>query len=103
MGTRRLAEDAAEVPGREGPDLRVVRTFEELYRDSHARMIRIAVMLTGSTEAAEDVVQDAFVGLYARFHRLTDPGPYLYRSVVNGCWSRRRRRQVADRLGHLAA
>jgi DNA-directed RNA polymerase specialized sigma24 family protein len=31
-------------------------------------MIRVAHMPTGSHEVAEDVVQDAFVGLYRRFH-----------------------------------
>jgi RNA polymerase sigma-70 factor (sigma-E family) len=76
-------------------------TFEEVYRASFDRMIRVAFMMTGSNEAAEDIVQDAFVGLFARFDRLDDPVPYLHRSVVNGCLARGRRRRVVQRLGHL--
>jgi RNA polymerase sigma factor (sigma-70 family) len=48
-------------------------------------------------------VQDAFVQLYPRFGDLADPVPYLYRSVVNGCWSRRRHRRVVERLRHLTS
>lgn len=87
--------------GETAPGLRGVSTFEDVYRGSYARMIRVAFMLTGSNEIAEDVVQDAFVQLYARFDRLDDPAPYLYRTVVNGCRQRHRRRQVAERLQHL--
>jgi DNA-directed RNA polymerase specialized sigma24 family protein len=38
--------------------------------------------------AAEDVVQDAFLGLYRRWGRLADPAAaqsYLRTSVLNGC------------------
>jgi RNA polymerase sigma-70 factor (sigma-E family) len=66
-------------------------------------MVRIAHMLTGSSEVAEDVVQDAFVQLYPRFDQVSDPGSYLYRSVVNGCWSRQRHRRVVERVRHLTS
>jgi RNA polymerase sigma factor (sigma-70 family) len=102
-GTRVDAGDVGnEVRGpTAAPDLRVVLTFEDTYRASYVRMIRVAFMLTGSNEAAEDVVQDAFVQLYSRFDSLDDPAPYLYRSVVNGCGLRRRRQRVVERLQHL--
>jgi RNA polymerase sigma-70 factor (sigma-E family) len=90
-----------EVRGAAAPDLVAVATFEDVYRASYARMIRVAFMLTGSNEAAEDIVQEAFVRIYARFDRLDDPIPYLYRTVVNGCRERHRRRHVAERLRHL--
>jgi len=76
-------------------------TYEEVYRTDYPRMVRVAHMLTGSNETAEDIVQDAFVKLYPRFHSVADPGGYLYRSVVNGCWSRQRHRRVVERLRHL--
>lgn len=103
MRGRLVAADdiGVEDPGPAGPDLRVVMTFEEVYRATYDRMIRVAFMMTGSNEAAEDIVQDAFVGLYGRFSRLDEPVPYLHRSVVNGCLSRGRRRRVAQRLRHL--
>jgi RNA polymerase sigma factor (sigma-70 family) len=90
-----------EDPGPTGPGLRAVPTFEEVYRATFDRMTRVAFMMTGSNEAAEDIVQDAFVGLYGRFARLDEPVPYLHRSVVNGCLSRGRRIRVAQRLQHL--
>lgn len=83
------------------PGLRVVTTFEDVYRAHYDRMVRVAFMLSGSNEVAEDIVQDAFVRLYSRFDRLADPPAYLYRSVVNGCWHRHRRRRVGERFRHL--
>lgn len=95
--------DAGAAPG-QAPSLRVVATScEDFFRDNYARMVRVAHMLTGSNETAEDIVQDAFVKLYPRFHEVADPGGYLYRSVVNGCWSRHRHRQVVERYRHLTA
>jgi RNA polymerase sigma factor (sigma-70 family) len=90
-----------EARGDEAPGLRAVTTFEALYRASYPRMKRVAFVMTGSNEVAEDVVQDAFLQLYRRFDELDDPVPYLYRSVVNGCGQRRRQRRVVERLQHL--
>jgi RNA polymerase sigma-70 factor (sigma-E family) len=65
--------------------------FAELYRTEHHRMLRVAVLLTSSTEVAQDVVQDSFVRLYRRWDGVRDPSGYLYRVVVNGCRSHHRR------------
>jgi len=65
--------------------------FAELYRAEHNRMLRVAVLLTGSTEVAQDVVQDSFVRLYRRWDDVRDPSGYLYRIVVNGCRTHHRR------------
>jgi RNA polymerase sigma factor (sigma-70 family) len=73
-------------------------SFEDVYRASYARLVRTARMLTGSSETAEEVVQDAFVGLHPHFDTVHDPIGYLYRSVVNGCRTGHRRRQVRERL-----
>lgn len=85
------------------PVLRVVRTetYEEVYRREYVGLVRVARLLTRSAEAAEDIVQDAFVKLYPGFDTVADPPGYLYRSVVNGCWSRHRRLRVVERLRHL--
>jgi RNA polymerase sigma-70 factor (sigma-E family) len=72
---------------------------DELYRDQAVGMIRLALMLTGDRATAEDVVQDAFLGLYRRWGRLNDPGSavsYLRTSVVNGCRSVHRVRRIAQ-------
>jgi RNA polymerase sigma-70 factor (sigma-E family) len=67
-------------------------TFAELYRDAHADMVRLAYLLTGSAEASQDVVQDAFVSMHRTWARVREPRAYLRRAVVNGCTSHHRRR-----------
>lgn len=76
-------------------------TYEEVYRSDYVRLVRLARLLTKSKEGAEDIVQDAFVKLYPAFDTVTDPSSYLYRSVVNGCWSRHRHWRVVERVRHL--
>jgi RNA polymerase sigma factor (sigma-70 family) len=90
----------------DSPNLRLVAScpgFEDVYKTEYLRMVRVAAMLLGSTEGAEDVVQDAYVALYHHFHSVTDPAGYLYRCVVNGCGSRFRHRKVVARFRHLTA
>jgi DNA-directed RNA polymerase specialized sigma24 family protein len=53
--------------------------------------------MLGDRAAAEDVVQDAFCGLYRRWDRLADPGSalsYVQSSVLNGCRTALRRRAL---------
>ena len=72
--------------------------LERLYREQAVAMIRLALTLTGDRATAEDVVQDAFLGLHRRWPRLDDPGnaiSYLRTSVVNGCRSVHRSRRIA--------
>jgi RNA polymerase sigma-70 factor (sigma-E family) len=60
----------------------------ELYRQHALRLIRLAYVMLGDRQAAEDVVQDAFAGLYRRWGRLSEPAKaalYLRSSVLNGC------------------
>lgn len=73
---------------------------ETLYRTHWDALVRLAVLLTGETGAAEEVVQDAFVALHRRWSRIEDhdrAAGYLRRSVVNGCRSLLRHRTVVDR------
>jgi RNA polymerase sigma-70 factor (sigma-E family) len=58
----------------------------ELYMRHAADAIRLAYLLTGDRQLAEDLVQDAFVKLAGRLAHLRDPGAfeaYLRRTVVN--------------------
>jgi RNA polymerase sigma factor (sigma-70 family) len=77
--------------------------FGELYGLEYPRMVRIAVLVTGSIETAQDVVQDSFVGVWRRWGQLRDPAGYLYRSVVNGCRSHHRRTAREQRLRTLSS
>ena len=82
----------------------------ELYRAHALGLIRLAVVMLGDRPAAEDAVQEAFCGLYRRWHSLSDPGKalsYARSSVINNCRTvlRRRRRQSGppeDRPGESA-
>jgi len=77
--------------------------FGEFYASEHRRMLRVAVLLVGSVDIAQDVVQDSFVRVYRRWDSVRDPGGYLYRVVVNGCRSHqrgaRREQQLRNRVG----
>jgi RNA polymerase sigma-70 factor (sigma-E family) len=70
-----------------------------LYQAHALGLIRLAVVMLGDRPAAEDAVQEAFCGLYRRWHHLSDPGKalsYVRSSVINSCRTvlRRRRRQA---------
>jgi len=70
-----------------------------LYADHALSLVRLAHIMLGSRQAAEDVVQEAFLGLYRRFAQLDDPSRalgYVRSSVLNGCRSALRRRRTLD-------
>ena len=72
-----------------------------LFREHHAELVRLAVLMTGDRASAEDVVQDVFARLCAR-DRLPDPAgalAYVRAAVLNGCRSMLRRQAVARRFG----
>ena len=73
--------------------------FDDLYRSEYAPMVQLARGLVDSLERAEEIVQDAFVRVFERWSRLSEPGGYLRTSVVNGARSELRKREVGRRLG----
>ncbi len=69
-----------------------------LYEAHHLQMVRLARLLVDDMATAEDVVQDAFLGMHRRQRGLRDPGAavgYLRRAVVNQARSTLRRRRTA--------
>ncbi len=73
-------------------------TLEDLYRQQRMRMIRLAMLLVDEPATAEDVVQEAFTGLYRNWSGLRDHNAavgYLRSAVVNGSRSVLRRRKTA--------
>jgi RNA polymerase sigma factor (sigma-70 family) len=73
-----------------------------LFRRHYAGLLRLAVVMLGTREAAEDVVQEAFVALHRNWGSLRDPEAgevYLRSAVLNGCrsWVRRQVTQRAAR------
>jgi RNA polymerase sigma-70 factor (sigma-E family) len=80
--------DTRETPG-------AAASVTALYAEHALGLVRLAMVMTGDRGAAEDIVQDAFLGLYRRWDRLADvtaPLAYLRVSVVNGCRTALRRR-----------
>lgn len=77
------------------------QTFSEFFRAEQAAAAQLALLLTGDRAAAEDVAQDAFTGLYARFDTIQQPRAYLRKSITNGVRARARaqgRRSLREQL-----
>ena len=73
-----------------------------LYRRHRMALVRLARLLVDDQATAEDIVQDAFAGMYRNVNRVRDPSAalaYLRTAVVNGSRSTLRRRRTAR--GHL--
>ncbi len=77
--------------------------FAEVFNAHHQGAVRLAWLLTGDADQAEDAVAEALAKVWVKWEqgRVHDPGPYLRRAVVNEVRSRGRRkvleRREADR------
>lgn len=97
-----------DAPARRSMALPSVADADELVRDlyqAHAlALIRAAKLLLRDQPSAEDVVQDAFLGLYRALPRLSDHDqilPYLRTAVINQSRSvRARRRGLLRKVQH---
>ncbi|MEW9548411.1 SigE family RNA polymerase sigma factor [Nonomuraea sp. NPDC050783] len=91
-------------PGVPGGEASADAVVTELFLAHRLALVRLAFLLVGDQESAEDVVQDAFAAVYRRWSRLSDRGqvlPYLRAAVVNGCRMVLRRRTIIGRFrGH---
>ena len=80
--------------------------LEELYAAHWRSLVRLAVLLVRDVPTAEEVVQDGFVAVHARWSRLRDHDKalaYLRQCVVNGARSVLRRRGTATRYAQRQA
>ena len=74
--------------------------LEQLYAAHWRQLVRLSVLLVRDHGTAEEVVQDAFVAVHARWSRLRDPDKalaYLRQAVVNRSRSALRHRAVVAR------
>jgi RNA polymerase sigma-70 factor (ECF subfamily) len=76
-----------------------VSAFETLYRQYEKLVFRTAYLVTGSKEAAEDVLQEVFVSVW-RFRNTYDPNrgkltTWLHRITVNQCSKEKARKAPA--------
>lgn len=96
--------EATETPIAVGDPLLRVRParhddeLDRVYRLHRSRLTHLAAAITLDRSLAEEVVQDAFVGLQRRRAHVDDLVGYLQRSVVNNSISVLRRRRVAAGL-----
>jgi DNA-directed RNA polymerase specialized sigma24 family protein len=70
-------------------------TVTALFAVNGLGLAKLAYVMIGDREAADDIVQDAFSGLYRRWEHLSDPGKalaYVRSAVLNSCRSALRRR-----------
>jgi RNA polymerase sigma-70 factor (sigma-E family) len=73
-----------------------------LYQAHALGLTRLAHVMLGDAAAAEDVVQEAFCGLYRRWGGLADRGKalqYVRSAVLNGCRSELRQRLRRGQAG----
>ena len=96
---------AAQAPPANASARQASELVHDLYRDHAGSLVRMAKLLLRDQASAEDVVQDAFLGLHRAMPRLTDRDqllPYLRAAVINGCRSvlRGRQRALRRRVQH---
>lgn len=75
-------------------------SMEELYATNAQRAGRLAYFLVGDKELAQDLVQEAFLKVFARWGNLREPhsfAAYLNRTVVNLAHKTHRRRRIERR------
>jgi len=75
-----------------------------LFRDHHGELVRLALLMVGDLPTAEDVVQDVYASMHARWARLAVPDsalPYVRAAVLNACRSALRRRGMMRRADML--
>lgn len=92
--TRALADDAVG-------DMTAADAISTLFREHALGLTRLAFLVLGDRGTAEDVVQEAFCGLYGAWDRLPSHDNvvgYLRVSVLNGCRSAIRRSRRVPRM-----
>ena len=78
----------------------------QLYAAHYTSLVRLAALLVRHSGEAEEIVQDAFVSMHGKWHRLREPDKalaYLRRSVVNAARSAHRHHTVSDKHLHRQA
>ena len=78
-------------------EVSVREPFDMLYHREFNGLVRLAMVLVDNQEQAEEVVQDAFAGLYLKYQQVSTPLAYVRASVLNGSRKVVRRRMLVRR------
>ena len=93
--------DSSDTQAPPGASPDVTGAVTALYQAHALGLVRLAFIMLGDTGSAEDVVQDAFLGLYRRWGGLADTANalrYVRSSVLNGCRTLLRQRSRRERV-----
>ena len=84
----------------EATDAPADASFEQLYKREYEPMCRLAYLMVGESELAQDLVQEAFATTFRRWDDLDNAGGFLRTSVINRCRdaSRFKRRRTQHAL-----
>ena len=77
------------------------RSFDSLYRAEYAGVVRLAFVLTGRADLAEEHTQEGFLAAHRNWPKVSryeNPAGWVRRVVVNRCVSTARRRATELRL-----
>ena len=79
--------------------------FKDFYFAQAGKLKRLAILMTGDPDRAEDLTHDALLRTYKAWGRIRrdDPGPYVRQALVNGCRNHLRRRALELRKGPAPA
>ena len=75
--------------------------FSAYVESSHARLLRVAVLLAGDAGDGEDLLQSVYAGMWPHWRAVRggDPDAYARRALSNAAvsrWRRRRRETLTD-------
>ncbi len=72
-------------------------SLRTLFESEESNLLRFAYSLTGRRAVAEEIVQEIFLQLHARWHEVQEPRAWLFRSVRNEAFNylRKSRRETA--------
>ena len=73
--------------------------FAAVFSAQHDRALRLAYLMCGDAERSQDIVAEAFARMYPHWRRgrVSDPGSYVRRAVVNGVRGGFRHRAIERR------
>jgi RNA polymerase sigma factor (sigma-70 family) len=84
--------------------VRLPERFEHFYEREYPALVRLALVLSGSRHAAEDIAQEALLAAWRDWERLDQPLAWTRRVVANLAASTVRRRLIEARaLARVAA
>lgn len=77
-------------------------SFDAVFAAERAPMVRVAFLIVGSQAVAEEIVQDAFAGLFVHFDAVDNAIGYVRTAVVRGAVNWKKRHAIeADRLARI--